>query len=185
MIILGVDPGTLRTGYGVIELNGGMKKVRSCDVITNEIANTMPVRLKGIYDAICGIMDTYHPDLMAIETAFYGKNAQSALKLGQARGVIMLAAVERDIPIHEYSPREVKKALVGHGNASKQQVQFMIKSLLKLKNIPKGFDTTDALAVAMCHLQRSLQPGKRFTSWKSFLSDHPELIKQSSKAGKA
>ncbi len=176
MTILGVDPGTLTTGYGIIKVSRGKTEVLLCDVIKNESADPMPQRLKRIFDTLSQVMDEVKPDVLAIETAFYGKNAQSALKLGHARGVIILAAVERDIPTHEYSPREIKKALVGHGNASKQQVQYMITSILKLKKLPKGFDTTDALAIAMCHLQRSLQPTQKYTSWKSFLTDHPEKI---------
>ncbi|MBI5214549.1 MAG: crossover junction endodeoxyribonuclease RuvC [Ignavibacteriae bacterium] len=178
MTILGVDPGTLTTGYGVIEISRGTTKVIKCDAIKNDSTDPMPQRLKRIFETLSEVMDDFEPDIVAIETAFYGKNAQSALKLGHARGVIMLAAVERDIPTHEYSPREIKKALVGHGNASKQQVHYMITSILNLKKLPKGFDTTDALAVAMCHLQRSLQPTQKYTSWKSFLTEHPDKISQ-------
>ncbi len=178
MTILGVDPGTLKTGYGVIEQTHGNTSVITYDVITNDSRHPMPNRLKLIFETLSQVMDDVKPDVLAIETAFYGKNPQSALKLGHARGVIMLAAVVRNIPTYEYSPREIKKALVGNGNASKQQVQYMITSLLKMKKLPKGFDTTDALAVAMCHLQRSLQPTQKYTSWKSFLTEHPEKISQ-------
>ena len=122
----------------------------------------MPLRLKHIYETLSEVIEKYHPDEFAIETAFYGKNAQSALKLGHARGVAMLAAVSRDIPTQEYSPREVKKAIVGNGTASKEQVQYMVMSLLKLKQIPKYYDTTDALAVAICHLHRIYRPGKNY-----------------------
>jgi crossover junction endodeoxyribonuclease RuvC len=176
MTILGVDPGTLTTGYGIIKVGRGKTEVLQCDAIKNDHTDAMPIRLKRIFQTLSQVMDENQPDVLAIETAFYGKNAQSTLKLGHARGVIMLAAVVRDIPTFEYSPREIKKALVGHGNASKQQVQYMITSILKLKKLPKGFDTTDALAVAMCHLQRSLQPTQKYTSWKSFLAVHPEKI---------
>jgi crossover junction endodeoxyribonuclease RuvC len=176
MTILGVDPGTLTTGYGIIKVSRGKTEVIQCDAIKNDSSDQMPQRLKRIFQTLTLVMDEFQPDIVAIETAFYGKNAQSTLKLGHARGVIMLAAVVRDIPTFEYSPREIKKALVGHGNASKQQVQYMITSILKIKKLPKGFDTTDALAVAMCHLQRSLQPTQKYTSWKSFLTEHPEKI---------
>ncbi|TAK53609.1 MAG: crossover junction endodeoxyribonuclease RuvC [Bacteroidetes bacterium] len=185
MTILGVDPGTLTTGYGIIELTKGTLSVLSCDAVKNESTDPMPVRLKKIFETLSLVMDQFNPDMLAIETAFYGKNAQSALKLGQARGVILLAAVKKNIPTHEYSPREIKKALVGHGNASKQQVQYMIQSQLQLKKLPKGFDTTDALAVAICHLQRSLQPAKRYVSWEAFLSSHPEKIRHHPKAKQA
>src|SRR5436190_9299015 len=151
MIILGVDPGTLITGYGVIESKNGTITVIECDAIRNTGQTSMPVRLKHIYDVLTTTIERFHPDEFAIETAFYGKNAQSALKLGHARGVAMLAAISREIPTSEYSPREVKKAVVGKGNASKQQVQYMVKSLLGLKVIPAPYDVTDALAVAVCH----------------------------------
>ena len=181
MIILGVDPGTLVTGYGVIESRSagqnGRTNVLACDAIKNNSATPLPLRLKKIFETLSEVIDEYHPDELALETAFYGKNAQSALKLGHARGVAMLAAVSHDIPTHEYSPREVKKSVVGNGAASKQQVQFMVKSLLRLKVVPKYFDTTDALAVAMCHLNR-IGSGKNSShkSWKSFVTAHPEKI---------
>src|ERR1041385_4988211 len=181
MIILGVDPGTLITGYGVIESRNGSMKMIACDAIKNDSRRSMPLRLKSIFETLRDVIDTFHPDEFAIETAFYGKNAQSALKLGHARGVAMLAAVSREIPVGEYSPREVKKAIVGHGTASKEQVQYMVKSLLKLKHTPKYYDTTDALAVAICHLHRALSPRKNFRSWKSFVSAHPEKVSSSSR----
>src|SRR5713101_331236 len=156
MIILGVDPGTLITGYGVIESRNGKVSILECDAIRNRSAQSMPLRLKLIFERLSSVIDHYHPDEFAIETAFYGKNAQSALKLGHARGVAMLAAVSREIPTREYSPREVKKAIVGNGTASKEQVQYMVRVLLKLKKSPVRYDVTDALAVAMCHVHRRL-----------------------------
>lgn len=181
MIILGVDPGTLITGYGVIESRNGKMKVLTCDAIKNNPNMPLAVRLKRIYDALNNVIVRYNPEEFAIETAFYGKNAQSALKLGHARGVAMLAAISRDLPTQEYSPREVKKAVVGKGTASKQQVQFMVKSLLKLKQIPKYYDTTDALAVAICHLHRAGSPKRNFRDWKSYLAAHPENLSVSSR----
>jgi crossover junction endodeoxyribonuclease RuvC len=177
MIVLGVDPGTLITGYGIIETRNGKMKILSCGAIKNDSHTSMPLRLKLIFETLNDITEQYHPDEFAIETAFYGKNAQSALKLGHARGVAMLTAVTRNIPTHEYSPREVKKAIVGNGAAAKEQVQFMVKSILKLKELPKPYDVTDALAVAICHLQRrqSAKPHS-FKSWKSFITTHPEKI---------
>ena len=178
MIILGVDPGTLVTGYGVIEHSNGTTTVLACDAIKNNSSTPLPSRLKKIFETLSRVITEYHPDELALETAFYGKNAQSALKLGHARGVAMLAAISHDIPTHEYSPREVKKSVVGNGAASKQQVQYMVKSLLRMKTLPKYFDTTDALAVAMCHLSR-IHTGKSAThhkSWKSFVTAHPEKV---------
>ena len=182
MVILGVDPGSLITGYGVLESHNGKLKVLACDAIKNESHLQMPMRLKRIFETLSKVIDEYHPDELAIETAFYGKNAQSALKLGHARGVAMLAAVCRDIPTREYSPREVKKAIVGNGNASKDQIQYMVKSLLKLKQTPRYYDTTDALAVAICHLHRTTLPHKRFKSWKAFVFEHPEKISRSERS---
>lgn len=184
MIILGVDPGTLITGYGIIESKNGTLSLLACDAITNNGKTSMPLRLKRIYDALSETIDRYHPDELAIETAFYGKNAQSALKLGHARGVAILAAVAREIPTSEYSPREVKKAIVGKGNASKQQVQYMVKSLLHLQDVPKHYDVTDALAVAVCHLHRAVPHRAAFKSWKAFVSAHPEKLSPSSRARK-
>ncbi len=177
MIVLGVDPGTLITGYGIIETRNGRMKIHTCGAIENKYRTLMPIRLKLIFEKLNDIIKQYHPDEFAIETAFYGKNAQSALKLGHARGVAMLAAVLLEIPTHEYSPREVKKAIVGNGAAVKEQVQFMVKSLLKLKELPKYYDVTDALAVAICHLQRRQSTkAHAFKNWKSFISAHPEKI---------
>jgi len=133
IIILGVDPGTLVTGYGVIEATGRGARVIEYDVIKNRSESSMPLRLKSIFAVLSDVIDRLHPDEFAIETAFYGKNAQSALKLGHARGVSILAAVSREIPTSEYSPREVKKAVVGNGGASKEQVQAMVQTLLRLK----------------------------------------------------
>lgn len=183
MIILGVDPGTLVTGYGLIENSNGKTKLLMCGAIKNNGNTPLPERLKIIFERLTTITETFHPDECAIETAFYGKNAQSALKLGHARGVTMLTAVLQDIPIHEYSPREVKKAIVGSGAAAKEQVQFMVKSLLKIKQVPKEYDVTDAIAVALCHLHRCQSPAhKAFTDWKSFVAAHPEKIKPQRKS---
>jgi crossover junction endodeoxyribonuclease RuvC len=186
IIILGVDPGTLVTGYGVIEATGRGARVIEYDVIKNRSESSMPLRLKSIFAVLSDVIDRLHPDEFAIETAFYGKNAQSALKLGHARGVSILAAVSREIPTSEYSPREVKKAVVGNGGASKEQVQAMVQTLLRLKETPKLFDATDALAVALCHFQRShtvtvrgrSSASPRYDSWKSFIESHPEKVRR-------
>ncbi len=182
MIILGVDPGTLVTGYGIIEVDGRTVTVLEFDVIVNRNERSMPIRLKEIYSRLCGVISRHHPDEFAIETAFYGKNAQSALKLGHARGVSMLAAVNNEIPTSEYSPREVKKAVVGNGAASKDQVKFMVKSLLHLRETPRLFDATDALAVALCHYQRHRRVGSKqngvagHNSWASFIKANPNRV---------
>jgi crossover junction endodeoxyribonuclease RuvC len=137
----------------------------------------MPIRLKKIHAGLCSVIETYHPDELAIESAFYGKNAQSALKLGHARGVAILAAVESEIPTTEYSPREVKKAVVGNGSASKEQVQYMVKSMLRISNTRMLHDTSDAIAIAICHLHRLVAPAASHKDWKSFVTAHPERVR--------
>jgi crossover junction endodeoxyribonuclease RuvC len=138
----------------------------------------MPQRLKRIYEGLCTVMNTFHPDQFAIESAFYGKNAQSALKLGHARGVAILAAVERGMTTAEYSPREVKKAITGTGTATKEQVQFMVRSLVPTKGQTMVFDASDAIAIALCHLHRLSRPGSNRMSWKAFVAAHPERVQQ-------
>ena len=186
MIILGVDPGTLITGYGVIEEKNGKFKVLDYDVVQNRGDKTMPIRLKTIYATLCKVIDRYHPDEFAIETAFYGKDAQSAMKLGHARGVSILAAVNNEIPTTEYSPREVKRAVVGNGAASKEQVSYMVQSILNLKTPPRFYDTTDALAVALCHCHKfgktkgtrtfTSRPKRLARSWASYIQEYPEKL---------
>ncbi len=185
MIILGVDPGTLITGYGVIETSGRQVTMLHVDVVRNKSSHTMPIRLKTIYDRLCEVIETYHPDEFAIETAFYGKNAQSALKIGHARGVSILAAVNREIPTAEYAPREVKKAVTGNGGASKEQVQFMVRSILRLKQVPKAYDASDALAVALCHwyqrggsipARATRRPKQRAAGWTDYIAANPHKV---------
>jgi crossover junction endodeoxyribonuclease RuvC len=187
MIILGVDPGTLITGFGIIKVEHGKHSVLAFDIIKNSKDSSMPQRLKRIYDQLCRVIKQFHPDELAIETVFYGKNVQSALKIGHARGVSILAAVNFQIPTAEYSPREIKKAVTGNGKASKQQVQFMVKSQLNLRVISKHFDVSDALAVALCHSFRIMNgrsisrrayksKNKSNRSWSEFIHAHPERV---------
>jgi crossover junction endodeoxyribonuclease RuvC len=181
MVILGIDPGSLVTGYGLIDTRKGVSKSVAHGAIVNRPGIMMALRLKVIFDGLNKLIGEYAPDVCAIETAFYGKNAQSALKLGEARGVAMLAAMQHDLPLFEYSPREVKKALVGSGTASKQQVQYMVKSVLNLGKAAVKLDTTDALAVAICHLHRGAAVSGSGGSWKSFVASHPDRISGSRK----
>jgi crossover junction endodeoxyribonuclease RuvC len=177
-VILGVDPGTLTTGFGVIASTGSKTLLLSCGTIKNRAADPMPQRLKRIYEGLCKVISTFQPDQFAIESAFYGKNAQSALKLGHARGVAILAAVERGITTAEYSPREVKKAITGTGTATKEQVQFMVRSLVPTRGQTMVFDASDAIAIALCHLHRLSRPGSHRMSWKAFVTAHPERVRQ-------
>ncbi len=181
MIILGIDPGTLITGYGIIERTRSSLKLIDVGIIKNSSELSMPLRLKKIYSSLCAIIEKWAPDEFAIETAFYSKNAQSALKIGQARGVAILAGVNYEIPVSEYSPREVKKAVFGNGAASKEQIQFMIMNELKLKTKPRYLDSTDALAVAVCHSRRITVPHRSFKNWKTFIEANPERVIANSK----
>ncbi len=177
-VVLGIDPGTLMTGYGIVARTGpGLRHIAS-GVIPNRAGTPIAQRLVTIYSGLVNLIGTFHPDEVAIETAFYGKNAQSALKLGHARGVSILAAVQHQIPLSEYAPREVKKAVVGNGNASKQQVAFMVRTLLQLNSVRLTHDTADALAVAICHLERSRPTSGRHQSWKSYVEAHPERVRK-------
>lgn len=182
MVVLGVDPGTLITGYGVVEKVGRTIRLLDHGAIRNGGKERLSARLKLIYSRLNRIIKKHRPDEFAIETAFYGKNAQSAMKLGHARGVSLLAAVNANIPTAEYSPREVKKSVVGNGAASKDQVQVMVKHLLRMKAFPRFYDSTDALAVALCHLHRSAMPRRAakstYRSWKVYLASHPDRVVQ-------
>jgi len=175
-VVLGIDPGTLSTGYGVVARYRDTVRLLASGTVRNAGEAPMPVRLQKIYRDVCTIMHAYQPDELAIETAFYGKNAQSALKLGHARGVVILAAIENGIPTTEYSPREVKKAVVGNGSASKDQVQYMVKSLLHLADKRMMLDASDAIAIAICHLHRHLLSSHRHRDWQSFIAAHPERV---------
>jgi crossover junction endodeoxyribonuclease RuvC len=177
MIILGVDPGTLNTGYAVIKGIDEKLRLLKYGVISMTSSMKLPVRLKIIYDGLVEVIDWFIPDEFAIETAFYSKNVQSTLKLGHARGVSILAAVNKQIPTTEYSPREVKKSVTGIGNASKEQVAYMVTKIMNIKKKPVKADITDALAVAICHHNNFLsQKGKTF-SWSRFVKENPHRAK--------
>ncbi len=176
MIILGVDPGTNYTGYGIVKAhkNSFTKVVNG--LIKLPAGYTLTEKLEIIYSGLDKLIKTHKPDEFAIETAFYGKNVQSAMKIGYARGVSLLAAIHNKVPTSEYSPREIKKSVVGNGAASKQQVSFMIKSLLDIKNEKMRFDESDALAIALCHAFRVRRITKRSKDWKSFIEAYPERV---------
>jgi crossover junction endodeoxyribonuclease RuvC len=178
MIILGVDPGTIFAGYGIINNDKNTFTKVFHGLIKLPSTSSLPEKLEIIYDELDRIIKTYKPDEFAIETAFYGKNVQSAMKIGYARGVSLLAAIHNKIPTNEYSPREIKKSVVGNGAASKEQVFFMISTLLNLKNTKMRFDESDALAVALCHAFRLRTPDKKGKSWKDFIEAFPDRIIQ-------
>jgi len=176
-VVLGVDPGTLVTGFGVVSRRGTALRLLASGTIANPSSCSIAERLRAIYERLLQILSTYAPDEFAIESAFYGKNAQSALKLGHARGVCLLAAIQYGLTPAEYSPREVKKAVVGNGNASKDQVQYMVKALLGLKDERMASDTSDAIAIALTHLNRSSSPTARHRDWQSYVKAHPERVR--------
>ena len=153
MIILGIDPGYAIVGFGVIEKIGHNIKVLDYGVITTPKEDTMPVRLKTIYNSLCSLIDTYKPDCMAIEELFFQNNQKTAINVAQARGVTVLAGMEKIGKLYEYTPLQIKQALTGQGRAEKQQVQFMVKAILGLNSVPKPDDAADALAAALTHAQ--------------------------------
>jgi crossover junction endodeoxyribonuclease RuvC len=151
MKILGIDPGIALTGFGVVEKSGGRVKAGSYGHISTESGTPVARRLKILYDDMVNIIVEYKPDVVAVEELFFNKNAKTAIIAAQARGVIILSAVNNGVDVVEYTPLQVKQAVIGYGRASKQQVQFMVKELLSLKETPKPDDTADALAIAICH----------------------------------
>jgi crossover junction endodeoxyribonuclease RuvC len=177
-IILGLDPGTTVMGYGVISIKGSKIELMQFGVIHLSKYATHELKLKKIFDRVLNLIDEYHPDEVALEAPFYGKNIQSMLKLGRAQGVAMAAALYRDVPITEYAPKKVKQSVTGNGNASKEQVAKMLMMLLGIKELPKLLDATDALAVAMCHHYQKGKVEKKGNSWTEFLKENPKRLKQ-------
>jgi len=152
-IVLGFDPGSQVTGYGVVEA-GRKPKLRDVGVVRPKRGEPLESRLRTIYERALELIDQHSPDVVAVEDPFVGKSAASALVLGQARGVLLLAAAIREVPVVSYSPRSIKAAVVGRGSASKEQVQFMVQALLGLRKPPEPLDASDALAVALCHVSK-------------------------------
>lgn len=178
-IILGIDPGTNLMGYGILGIKGKEVSMISIGVIELHKYSNYAIKLKKIFERCLSIIEMYHPDEVALEAPFYGKNVQSMLKLGRAQGVVMAAALHRDLPIFEYAPKRVKQAITGRGAASKEQVAGMVGNLLNLKELPKTFDSTDAMAVAFCHYFQSSRPdmeGKNYSGWGAFIKDNPGRI---------
>ena len=152
MRIFGIDPGSQRTGYGCVETDGRRHQLIACGAITVAPADSFPQRLARIHRELSLLLASYRPECVAVESLFHAANSRSALKLGHARGVAILAAVEAGCDVVEYTPAEIKRAIVGYGRAEKHQVQQMIKLLLGLAKVPAPHDAADALAVAICHL---------------------------------
>ena len=178
-IILGIDPGTTIMGYGLIQIKGKKMELLQMGVLHLSKLSSHELKLKRIFERTLAMIDEYKPDELAVEAPFFGKNVQSMLKLGRAQGVAMAAGLYRNIPIFEYSPKKIKKSITGHGNASKEQVAAMLKSLLTIKEMPKHLDATDGLAAAVCHFFQgdTVEKGKSYTGWKAFIKDNPDKLK--------
>lgn len=175
-IILGLDPGTSVMGYGLISIKGKTMHLLQYGVIHLSKYTGHELKLKKIFERVTSLINDYHPDEVALEAPFFGKNVQSMLKLGRAQGVAMAAALAREIPITEYSPKKVKQSVTSNGNASKEQVASMLMTLLNFKEAPKLLDASDALAVAVCHHFQNGVPQSKGKSWKAFITDNPDRI---------
>ncbi len=178
-IILGIDPGTSMTGYGVIKTVGTIPELVAIGAIDLSKIDDHYVKLKQIFDRVSGIIDEYHPDELAIEAPFFGKNVQSMLKLGRAQGAAIAAALNRSVPIFEYAPRKIKMSITGQGAASKEQVAAMLMHILKFKLTEIKLDATDGLAAALCHFYQTNKPvqDKSYNSWKDFMNKNPKRVK--------
>ncbi|AJR02598.1 crossover junction endodeoxyribonuclease RuvC [Siansivirga zeaxanthinifaciens] len=179
-IILGIDPGTTIMGFGLIKVVGKTMTFLQLNELDLKKYDDHYLKLKLIFERTIELIDTHHPDEIAIEAPFFGKNVQSMLKLGRAQGVAMAAGLSREIPITEYSPKKIKMAITGNGNATKEQVAKMLQSLLGLKTIPKNLDATDGLAAAVCHFYNDgrVEIGKSYTGWSAFIKQNEDRIKK-------
>ncbi len=179
-IILGIDPGTTIMGFGIIKVvNKQMKFIQMNELLLQKYKDPY-TKLKLIFERTIELIDTYHPDEIAIEAPFFGKNVQSMLKLGRAQGVAMAAGLSRQIPITEYLPKKIKMSITGNGNASKEQVAKMLQSTLGLKSLPKNLDSTDGLAAAVCHFYNEgrIEVGKNYSGWDAFVKQNEGRIKK-------
>ncbi|MCP5006802.1 MAG: crossover junction endodeoxyribonuclease RuvC [Planctomycetes bacterium] len=154
MRVLGIDPGTIITGFGIVEDTGNRLSLVDYGVVKSRRNDLFPDRLKRIYEGLCVVIEKHKPDHVAVEKVFYGKSAKAAIKIGEGRGVAILCAALADVPLSEYSPTVIKKSVVGVGNAQKTQVQEMVKIILHLSKLPEPLDSSDALAIAICHCHR-------------------------------
>lgn len=181
-VIMGIDPGTNFTGYGIVTVRG---KAIVCEAIGYidlvKMVDTYQ-KLRHIFERVSGIIEAYKPDVVAFESPFYGENVQSMLKLGRAQGVAMAAALTKGLPVFEYAPRKVKQAITGNGAASKEQVASLLCKQLKIKQVVKNLDSTDGLAVAMCHYYDSSSPlageGGGAKSWAAFVAKNAGRVKK-------
>lgn len=177
-IILGIDPGTTVMGYGLIKVVDNKMSFMQLNELMLKKYSDHYTKLKLIFERTIHLIDTYHPDEIAIEAPFFGKNVQSMLKLGRAQGVAMAAGLSREVSITEYSPKKIKMAITGSGNASKEQVAKMLQSILGLKEIPKNLDATDGLAAAVCHFynQGKHTADKSYSGWGAFVKQNDKRV---------
>ena len=191
MLILGIDPGTRILGYSLLDTDEGRLKIEAMDVLYLKKIPDFTMRIRKIFDSTVRIIDSFHPDHLAIEAPFFGKNVQSMLKLGRAQGVAIAAAMSRDLSITEYEPSTIKQTVTGNGNATKEQVATMLRSILEFEEQPQYYDATDALAVAYtCHMQmcnpladirKELMPKKKTIKsakkqWADFVNLNPDRV---------
>lgn len=181
-IILGIDPGTTVMGYGVLRVVGNKPEFLTMGVFDFKKIKDHYLTLQQVFSRTVALIDEYHPDEMALEAPFFGKNVQSMLKLGRAQGVAMAAGLFRDIPITEYAPLKIKMAITGNGKAAKEQVADMLRRMLKIaqEQMPKELDATDGLAAAFCHFLETNSPiktEKKYNSWKDFAAKNETRVK--------
>ena len=187
-IILGIDPGTTVMGYGILRVVGNKPQLLAMGVLDLKKYSDHYLKLQRIFARTLSLIDEFHPDCLAIEAPFFGKNVQSMLKLGRAQGVAMSAALYRDIPITEYAPLKIKMAITGSGAASKEQVADMLRRFLKIpqENMLPQLDATDGLAAAYCHFLQMGRPvsEKAYSGWKDFIAKNQEKVKTPKSAKK-
>ncbi len=173
---MGIDPGTTVMGYGIIKVSGKNLHLLAVGAIELSKYKDHYLKLRRIFERTQGLIQEYHPDELAIEAPFFGKNVQSMLKLGRAQGVSMAAALALDVPITEYLPKKVKQSVTGNGNASKEQLAGMLGSIFKMEKLPKSLDATDGLAVALCHYYQGgkSKQASKYSGWDAFLKQNPD-----------
>jgi crossover junction endodeoxyribonuclease RuvC len=178
-VILGIDPGTTITGYGVIAADGNTPVLLTLGVINLSKLDDHYKKIHLIFERTLSLIDEYKTNELAIEAPFYGKNVQSMLKLGRAQGSAIAAALHRNLPVFEYAPRKIKMAITGRGSASKEQVAFLLQRMLHIKQLPDKLDATDGLAAALCHFFQRTFDGKetgKAKSWKEFIANNPKRV---------
>lgn len=179
MRVIGIDPGSVICGYGVVDVEGNTFTLVEYGVIKAKLqSEDFNGRLKILKDSVDEIIKRTNPDISAFETIFFAKNVQSLVKLSHARAVAILSASQNNLPVFEYSPNEIKKSVTGKGKAGKEQVQFMVKKILGITETPEYLDSTDALAIAICHgLKLGTSNKKSVSNWSQFVKDNPDRVK--------